>query len=120
MTGATQFRSLILSLTPCQGCDSGHHLLLKPQPGGAQVLASVTYADEFAQKLDQIVGAVPGLGPGSRVLDAGSGSGALIPHLQSAGVADVLAVDPSAEMLDQLRQRFDDPGTLGNEPGVRS
>ena len=72
----------------------------------------------FAQRLDRIVGAVPGLGPGSRVLDVGSGGGALVPHLQRAGVADVLALDLSAGMLGQLRRRFPDPGPLGNEPGV--
>ena len=72
----------------------------------------------FTQRLDRIVGAVPRLGPGSRVLDVGSGAGALIPHLQSTGVADVLALDLSAGMLGKLRRRFADPGTLGNEPGV--
>ena len=73
-----------------------------------------------AQRLDRIVGAVPGLAPGSRVLDVGSGIGALIPHLQRAGVADILAVDLSSGMLAKLRQRFPDPGPLGNEPGVRT
>jgi len=32
------------------------------------------------------VAAVPGLGPSSRVLDVGSGTGCLIPHLRGAGV----------------------------------
>jgi len=32
------------------------------------------------------VAAVPGLGPGSRVLNVGSGTGCLIPHLRGAGV----------------------------------
>jgi len=63
---------------------------------------------------------VPGLGPGSRVLDVGSGAGALIPHLQRAGVADVLALDLSAGMLGKLRRRLPDPGSLGNDPGVSS
>lgn len=63
--------------------------------------------------------AVPGLGPDSRVLDVGSGTGALIPHLHAAGVKDILAVDLSEGMLAGLRQRFNDPGTLGNDPGVR-
>ena len=48
----------------------------------------------------------------------GSGTGALIPHLQAAGVADILAVDLSEGMLGMLRQRFRDPGSAGNEPGV--
>jgi ubiquinone/menaquinone biosynthesis C-methylase UbiE len=72
------------------------------------------------QRLDRIVDAVPGLDSSSRVLDVGSGIGALIPHLQRAGVADILAVDLSAGMLAKLRQRFPDPGPLGNELGVRS
>ena len=62
--------------------------------------------------------AVPGLGSGSRVLDVGSGTGALIPHLQAAGVVDILAADLSEGMLGALHQRFRDPGSAGNEPGV--
>ena len=38
---------------------------------------------------------------------------------QAAGVADILAVDPSEGMLGVLRQRITDPGSLGNNPGVR-
>lgn len=33
-------------------------------------------------KLDRIATSVPDLGPSSRVLDVGCGTGALIPHLQ--------------------------------------
>ena len=36
----------------------------------------------FVQRLHRIAGLAPKLGPESRVLDVGSGPGALIPHLQ--------------------------------------
>jgi len=36
---------------------------------------------------------------GPRALDVGSGTGALVPPLRAAGVADILAVDVSASML---------------------
>ena len=48
---------------------------------------------------------VPGLGPGSRVIDVGAGTGCLIPHFQSQGVRDILAIDPP-------------PSTLGNDSGA--
>ncbi len=70
------------------------------------------------QRLAAITAAVPGLGPHSRVLDVGSGTGCLLPHLQARGVADILAVDLSAMMLEQLQKRFPPPSTCGNDPGV--
>ena len=72
-----------------------------------------------AQKLARFVDAASDLGPGSRVLAVGSDSGALILPLQRVGVTDILAVDVSSGMLAELRQRFSDPGSLGNEPRVR-
>ena len=51
------------------------------------------------QRLQQVVDCVPGLGPGSRVMDVGSGTGCLIPHLQRCGVCDILAVDLVPDML---------------------
>jgi SAM-dependent methyltransferase len=73
--------------------------------------------------LASIAQAVPGLAPGSRVLDVGAGTGALIPHLRARGVQDVLALDVCPEMLDRLRSKFGADaagGELGNEPGVRT
>jgi len=64
---------------------------------------------------------VPGLGPHSRVLDVGAGTGCLVPHLTAAGVEDYLAVDVAPRMLSRLAS---DHGatttTLGNEGGVRT
>lgn len=73
--------------------------------------------------LASIAQAVPGLAPGSRVLDVGAGTGALIPHLRARGVQDVLALDVCPEMLDRLRSKLGADATggeLGNEPGVRT
>lgn len=70
------------------------------------------------QRLARIAQAVPGLGPGSRIIDVGSGTGCLIPHFQMQGVQDILAVDLADNMLEQLRKRFGAKTTLGNEAGV--
>lgn len=75
---------------------------------------------EIEQRLSIIVNSVPGLGPESRVIDAGAGTGCLAPHLQARGVSDITAVDLSAEMLKQLRSRFPSPGNVGNNKGVRT
>ena len=50
----------------------------------------------------QIVEAVPDLGPGSRILDVGSGTGCLIPFFRQRGVQDVLAVDLAPDMLAKV------------------
>jgi hypothetical protein len=48
----------------------------------AQVLqASIT--PDVDARLARVAAAIPGLSPASRVLDAGAGTGALIPHLQA-------------------------------------
>jgi ubiquinone/menaquinone biosynthesis C-methylase UbiE len=65
------------------------------------------------------VQSVPGLGPDSRVIDVGSGTGCLIPHLQRRGVRDILAVDVSPGMLATIRERYGASSALGNEPGAR-
>lgn len=68
-------------------------------------------------RLARIVSALPELGPSTRLLDVGSGTGCLIPHLQARGVADITAVDLSAAMLEQLTERFPAPSVCGNDPG---
>lgn len=85
--------------------------------------ASIT--PEVEKQLARVAAAVPGLGPNSRVLDAGAGDGALIPHLQALGVRDILAVDVCPEMIDALKQRMAAAGAggappLGNTPAVRT
>lgn len=75
---------------------------------------------EIDERLAQIANAAPGLGPDSRVIDVGTGTGCLIPHLQRRGVSDILAIDVSPGMLAELRSRFPDPGTCGNDLGVRT
>lgn len=71
-------------------------------------------------RLAQVAAAVPALGPSSRVLDVGAGTGALIPHLQARGVSDILALDVCPAMLEALEQRFGGGSTLGNEAAVRT
>lgn len=81
---------------------------------------TVKLPDAIEKKLERIVGSVPGLGPESRIVDVGSGTGCLIPHMQARGVADILAVDLCSKMLDELTTRYMRVGTLGNELGVRT
>ena len=54
------------------------------------------------QRMVQIVESVPDLGPGSRILDVGSGTGCLIPFFRQRGVQDVLAVDLAPDMLAKV------------------
>lgn len=76
--------------------------------------------DEIEERLADVIAALPGLGPSSRVLDVGSGTGCLIPHLQARGVQDILAVDVSAAMVQQLQVLYPAPSSCGNDPGVRT
>lgn len=100
----------------------------------------------LSQKLQEVVQSIPGLGPGSRVLDVGCGTGVLIPVLQvfdyicamprhagshsipssnyspcqqEAGVTDILELEVAPAMLDSIRSRHD-ASRLGNEAGVRT
>eukprot|EP00798_Chlamydomonas_sp_ICE-L_P032291 gene32291-16857_t len=66
-------------------------------------------------KLACIVNSPPDLGPDSRIVDVGSGTGCLIPHMQARGVKDILAVDLSEAMLKELSDRYVTVGTLGND-----
>ena len=68
---------------------------------------------EVEAKLARVASLIPALSPDSRVLDAGAGEGALIPHLQARGVRDVLAVDVSRPMLEALQRRVQTAGSLG-------
>lgn len=52
---------------------------------------------------------VIGVGPGRRVLEIGAGTGKFIPSLQAAG-GEIIAVEPIAEMRDQLQKTF--PGVV--------
>jgi riboflavin kinase len=83
----------------------------------ATLAASITPAVDA--RLAAVAAAVPSLGPASRVLDVGAGTGALIPHLQRRGVADVLAVDAAPAMVAALAARFGPGELLGNAPCVR-
>ncbi len=49
-----------------------------------------------------------GTGPGGRVLEIGAGTGQATAQLAAAGL-NVLAVEPSAEMAEVMRQRFSEP-----------
>lgn len=76
-----------------------------------------TMTSTVLQRLQKTVSLIPELGPTTRVLDVGSGTGCLIPHLQARGVGDITAVDLSACMLEQLSSRFPTPSVCGNDPG---
>lgn len=85
-----------------------------------------THADKFMgpltadveARLASFAKACP-LPPGARVLDVGTGTGALVPHLQAAGAAYVLGVDLSPRMVELARSRFPDLGSAGNTHGAR-
>ena len=55
------------------------------------------------------------LQPGERVLDLGTGTGAVAAKAAAAvgGKGSVLAIDPSAEMVELARRRARQPGTVG-------
>jgi len=63
--------------------------------------------EEIQQLLRKIVGAA-GVGERSRIIDVGTGTGALIPFFLEAGAqtANIVGVDLSHEMLSRARRRF--------------
>eukprot|EP00899_Mesostigma_viride_P016102 jgi/Mesvir1/24493/Mv21849-RA.1 len=65
--------------------------------------------EDVESKLARIVTAAR-LRPSCQVLDAGCGSGPLIPHLLAAGVSEtsIVAVDLSPVMLSLVKEQFDD------------
>lgn len=62
---------------------------------------------EVAARLAAIV-TEAGLSPGCTVLDVGTGTGALLPHILERRPASVVACDLSAEMLRRAQARFGD------------
>lgn len=89
----------------------------KPFCGKEPATAYVSCNMAAVQRLADVIAALPGLGPSSRVLDVGSGTGCLIAHLQARGVQDILAVDVSAAMVQQLQVLYPAPSSCGNDPG---
>eukprot|EP00200_Dunaliella_tertiolecta_P007165 CAMPEP_0202375320 /NCGR_PEP_ID=MMETSP1127-20130417/6009_1 /ASSEMBLY_ACC=CAM_ASM_000462 /TAXON_ID=3047 /ORGANISM="Dunaliella tertiolecta, Strain CCMP1320" /LENGTH=442 /DNA_ID=CAMNT_0048972759 /DNA_START=83 /DNA_END=1411 /DNA_ORIENTATION=+ len=89
-------------------------------PNLTQIFAQEVEED-VQQRLRTIVNSVPELGESSRVVDVGSGTGCLVPHMQARGVQDILAVDLSAAMLEVLQKKYGaSQSTLGNDAGVRT
>jgi len=76
--------------------------------------------EEVQQRLDRIAASVPDLGPESRIVDVGSGTGCLVGPLQRRGVRDILAVDLSPSMLASLEARHGQAPPLGNDLAVRT
>jgi len=54
-----------------------------------------------------------------RVLDVGTGTGALVPHLLAAGATHVLGCDVSAAMVAAAARQVPPPGPCGNARGAR-
>ncbi len=59
---------------------------------------------EVEERLQRIVAAA-GLGGGERVLDVGTGTGVLIPHIEKYPVAEVVGCDLSPAMLARAREQ---------------
>lgn len=60
---------------------------------------------DIQQRTDQIV-AVAQLQPSDRVLDVGTGTGALIPHIQRYGIKSITACDLCPIMLAEAQQAY--------------
>ncbi|GAX73813.1 hypothetical protein CEUSTIGMA_g1264.t1 [Chlamydomonas eustigma] len=102
---------------------SSHNLRQKGNFNNPDTLTFFTspLPEDVQQRLQKIGSSVPELGPSSRVIDVGSGTGCLIPHFKDRGVQDILAVDLSEGMLAELSSRYCSTSrTLGNDPGVRT
>ncbi|NIR31935.1 MAG: methyltransferase domain-containing protein [Gammaproteobacteria bacterium] len=59
--------------------------------------------DDVQKRTARIVAAA-GLSPGDRVLDVGTGTGVLIPHIEHRGVRRIVACDLSASMLAEVQR----------------
>ncbi len=62
---------------------------------------------DIQQRTDLIVAAAE-LQPADRVLDAGTGTGALIPHIERYGVDTITACDLCPNMLEEAKQAYPD------------
>lgn len=60
--------------------------------------------EDVQQRTEQIVAAA-NMKAGDRVLDVGTGTGALIPHIQRRGVRHIVGCDLSAAMLAEAQKR---------------
>ena len=67
--------------------------------------AYARFMGRYAEPLAEVFAGFAGVGADAKVLDVGSGPGALTAHLLSVG-ADVVAIDPSPPFLDAIRARF--------------
>ena len=74
----------------------------------------------WGQKLKELLSSALPEKESPRVIELACGSGCLIPHLQSAGVRDILGVDGIGKYLQPLKKKFPSAGTEGNEPGAAS
>ncbi|WP_181785336.1 class I SAM-dependent methyltransferase [Streptomyces phytophilus] len=91
------------SVSPIRG--KGDALSLYVDPGGIFTGTAGFYSARPGYPdvlLDHIAGLTGGV-PGARVLDLGTGTGAVARELAARGL-DVLAVDPCAEMLEEARR----------------
>ena len=62
--------------------------------------------DQVEKRLQRIV-AMAALSRGERVLDVGTGTGVLIPHIRQYGIDEVVGCDLSAVMLAKAQQQHD-------------
>lgn len=69
--------------------------------------AYARFMGRYAEPLADVFAFFVGVGAGDKVLDVGSGPGALTAHLLSIG-AEVAAIDPSPPFVDAIRVRFPD------------
>ena len=60
---------------------------------------------DIQQRTDLIVAAAE-LQPADRVLDVGTGTGTLIPHIQRQGVTAIVGCDLCPDMLEEARQAY--------------
>ena len=67
--------------------------------------------DEVEKRLQRIV-ATAALSRGERVLDVGTGTGVLIPHIRQYGIDEVVGCDLSAVMLAKAQEEHEGSNEL--------